>query len=171
MTNKKQSITIANYQQLAMKTCLKSARNMKYATFNLRAELAELVGKIEGGRAKQIRDGKDFDAEKNRMAIRDEIGDCYWQLALLCQLKKLPFDSFFKQAKSGDVDEIKVSSVVDWNRSTNDYDFFAITAFFNYLKSICAVYCLKPSDCLRANIRKLASRQKRGVIKGNGDSR
>lgn len=170
-TNKKiESVKISNYQALAMRTCLKSAKNMMYAKSNLVAELAELVAKVEGYRAKQIRDRRYFDAEKSRMEIRDEIGDCFWQLALLCELKMNKFEKFFKDSKSNMSSGITINSYIDWDWNCDIPDFGEL-GLFSYLKGICKVYRLKPSDCLRANIRKLASRQLRGKIKGNGDNR
>ena len=171
-TNKKiESVKISNYQALAMRTCLKSAKNRIYARFNLCAELAELVAKVEGYRAKQIRDRRDFDAEKSRMEIRDEIGDCFWQLALLCELQKNNFEKLFKDSKLNMASGITIDSYIDFDCDISHFKNLDLLGLFSYLKGICKVYRLKPSDCLRANIRKLASRQQRGKIKGNGDNR
>ena len=81
-----EKITIENYQENAMRKCPPSARNWDYATHNYKAELFELLAKIESLIAKQIRDGADFDKAKYLERIKDELGDCYWQLALLCEL-------------------------------------------------------------------------------------
>lgn len=82
-----EKITIENYQKHAMKTCLPSAKNWGYATHNYKAELFELLAKIASFHAKQIRDGDDFDKEKYLDKIKDKIGDCCWQLALICELR------------------------------------------------------------------------------------
>lgn len=118
-------LTLNEYQDLAMKTCMPTCDNISYMTFNLMGELGEFASKI----GKLIRKGKahidnnqivfhDDVTEEEIYAIRAELGDCYWQLNGL------------------------VSSF-GW----------------------CA------NDICQENLDKLASRQKRGKIDGNGDFR
>ena len=43
--------------------------------------------------------------------------------------------------------------------------------YLAYAKTFAGECGIDPLDCLRRNIAKLADRQERGVIKGNGDER
>lgn len=158
-------VTIENYQANAMRTCLPSAKNWGYATHNYRAELFELLAKIESFHAKQIRDGADFDKAKYLDKIADEIGDCYWQLALICELHNEQFESNYGYK-------------LDWKIL---YDFVASMHFdlffsdarieFARIDSIVKMFNFDINDILQRNIDKLASRAERGVLKGSGDSR
>lgn len=161
----KEKITIKNYQQHAMKTCLPSAKNWHYAIHNYRAELFELLAKIESFYAKQIRDGADFDKAKYLEKIADEIGDCFWQLALICELRNERFESNYGYK-------------LDWKLI---YDFVVEMHFdlfvgdvhieFARIDSIVKMFDFDINEILQRNIDKLASRQQRGVLKGSGDNR
>lgn len=91
-------MTLIEYQQQAMTTCLPEANNFNYMMLNLVGEVGEFSGKI----AKAIRKGKlhvikggqigwstdvddieilDFDEE-----LRKEAGDILWQLTGLCEV-------------------------------------------------------------------------------------
>ena len=169
--NKKIVVTIANYQKLAMKTCLKSAKNESYAEFNLLAEVHELLAKVESARAKRIRDGAAFDEVKHKAEVKDELGDCFWQVALKCVLQNKKFEQEYKKVKK---EKCSGMYLINFWISENEAMQHQITALSVVIKSlinICEIYKLRPIDCLYSNIKKLASRQKRGVIKGNGDNR
>ena len=60
------------YQDLAFKTALESAKNPAYMISNLTSEAGEVAGKY----AKWIRDGA-LDEE----GLQKEMGDVFWQLA------------------------------------------------------------------------------------------
>lgn len=162
---KKEKITIENYQEHAMKTCLPSAKNWEYATHNYRAELFELLAKIESFHAKQIRDGADFDKAKYLDKIADEIGDCYWQLALICELRNEQF-------------KLNYGYKLDWEIM---YDFVVRMHFdlffsdarieFARIDSIVKMFDFDINEILQRNIDKLASRKERGMLKGSGDER
>lgn len=118
-------LTLNEYQDLAMKTCMSTCDNISYMTFNLMGELGEFASKV----GKLIRKGKarieDNElvflqdvTEEEIKAIRAELGDCYWQLNGL------------------------------------------VSSFGWYANDIC-----------QENLDKLASRQQRGKIDGDGDFR
>ena len=164
MSTKKEIVTIANYQKLAMRTCLPSAKNWEYATRNYKAELFELLAKVASFHAKQIRDGDDFDKAKYSDKIKDELGDCYWQLALICELRNEQFKSNYEEK-------------VDWN----SYDMVMQMNFESFINDvwiefgridfIVRMFDFDINEILQRNIAKLSSRKARGVLKGNGDDR
>lgn len=63
---------IEDYQELAWKTALESAKNPAYMVANLTSEAGEVAGKY----AKWIRDGVLDEA-----GMQKEVGDVLWQLA------------------------------------------------------------------------------------------
>lgn len=124
-------MTLNEYQEQAMKTCMTTCDNFAYMMLNLVGEVGEFSSKvaklIRKGR-KQITDnglystidGAAFEWTDNefREELKKEAGDILWQLAGLCR-------------------------VMGWELE----------------------------DVARGNLNKLASRQERGVIDGNGDNR
>ena len=123
-------MTLAQYQQQAMTTCLPESENFSYMMLNLVGEVGELASKV----AKMIRKGgveflpdgditlyhsSDPEADRQReLDMQAEAGDILWQLSGLC-------------------------SVMGWQLE----------------------------DIARQNLTKLADRQQRHVIDGNGDHR
>lgn len=160
----KEKITIENYQKHAMKTCLPSAKNWDYATHNYRAELFELLAKIESFHAKQIRDGEDFDKAKYLDKIKDELGDCYWQLALICELRNEKFKKNYKDK----VDWALYALVSHIDFESCIYD---VWREFGRIDLIVRKFKFDINEILQRNIDKLQSRQERGVLKGSGDNR
>lgn len=89
-------MTMNDYQQRAMETCLPESKNFAYMMLNLVGEVGEIAGKV----SKYIRKGQadfmdndlrlyapdgDDDAAWNREGdLRKEVGDVLWQLAGLC---------------------------------------------------------------------------------------
>lgn len=87
-------MTLNEYQQRAMTTCMPSCNNESYMILNLVGEVGELTSKM----AKAIRKdkavidrnrfitewGADSMSEAEIIDLRKEIGDCAWQLAGLC---------------------------------------------------------------------------------------
>jgi NTP pyrophosphatase (non-canonical NTP hydrolase) len=63
---------IEEYQELAFKTALETAKNPAYMVSNLTSEAGEVAGKY----AKWIRDGVLDEA-----GMQKEIGDVFWQIA------------------------------------------------------------------------------------------
>lgn len=117
-------MTLNEYQDKAMTTCMDSCDNFAYMFINLVGEIGEFASKV----AKHIRKGN-ADIDNNQIVsgklslndyfeIRKEAGDCLWQLAGLCK-------------------------VMGWTLE----------------------------EVAQENLDKLASRQKRHVIDGEGDNR
>ena len=124
----KKELTLNEYQEKAMTTCLPSSKNPLYMLFMLGEEVGELQGKF----SKAIRKGN-IQFNKNQIEntfncfpdsaewialVMKEVGDVLWGCAGLC-------------------------SVMGWSLE----------------------------DVAQMNLNKLASRQQRNVIEGNGDNR
>ena len=122
-------LSLEQYQDRAMKTCMPSCDNFSYMMLNLVGEVGEFASKV----AKDIRkcnanidngnlwiglERTEDEREAREMELMHEAGDILWQLAGLCH-------------------------VMGWELE----------------------------DVAKANLNKLASRKKRGVIDGNGDNR
>lgn len=155
-----EEVTVKNYQQLAMRTCLTSAKNWDYCYCLIASEIGEAFGKW----GKKFRDGS-FDKDK----LADELGDVFWGLALACELKGESFErnwaSKYKKHFIGlgfytpnNFNPIKICMV-------------DISGVIDFAKRFAEQCGIAPLDCLRRNIAKLADRQERGVIRGNGDNR
>lgn len=122
-------MTLNEYQERAMRTCMPTCDNISYMLLNLVGEVGEFASKV----AKALRKGtarideNDYrhdvrtpaeEVAEERAALKAEAGDIAWQLAGLCH-------------------------AMGWR-----------------LEDVC-----------QENLEKLASRQRRGVIDGNGDNR
>lgn len=151
---KKEIVTIANYQKLAMKTCLPSCKNKDYAQYGHRSEYYELHSKIWGYKAKKIRGDSEEKLAEVKKSIIDEIGDCFWFIALKCTLAKKSFERIYKS---------QMKDIKD-----TDLD---IRCMIDVLKEHCKEWEVSPLTCMKRNIAKLSSRKERGVLKGNGDKR
>lgn len=91
-------LTLNEYQERAMTTCMPTCENLSYMLLNMVGEVGEFASKI----AKHIRKGEAgigsgdtpnqfyFTAKANfltdRVALRKEAGDVLWQLAGLCKV-------------------------------------------------------------------------------------
>lgn len=170
----RERVTVSNYQKLAMRTCLPECKSMKYASPELWSEWHEAFAKIEGMRAKEVRlDGKsnikEWKAQKLR-EIRDELGDVFWTVALVCELKKESFASIFKKTKPLEEDGAHIIFIFQECGIGFELD-FEISRQIATLKKLCYSLGIKPTDCMRANIAKLAKRQAQGKLRGDGDKR
>lgn len=171
---KTKNISISNYQQLAMGTCLKKCKNKLYWHFGIKSEICELIGKVEGLRAKKIR-GDEITKEKID-GIKDEIGDVFWFAALGCALfaKKGDKNAFARVYKLTGANVQKEAILI--HSYSLDEEFYvrglhACALCISTAKRIALELGIKPFDCLVRNIKKLYSRKERGVIKGDGDKR
>lgn len=90
-------MTLNEYQNKAMSTCMESCRNYSYMMDNLMAEVGEFAGKVAKAKRKdQVR----FDEEGGLVCtfatheevdvflaeLKKEAGDILWQLAGLCEV-------------------------------------------------------------------------------------
>lgn len=122
----KKELTLNEYQEKAMTTCLPTSKNWSYMFLNLVGEVGELASKVAKSIRKDIayiglndlKYDKENDGLINNEELKKEAGDILWQLSGLC-------------------------SVMGWSLE----------------------------DVAQQNLDKLASRQQRNVIEGNGDNR
>ena len=174
----RERVTVSNYQRLAMKTCLPQCKCWEYAIPELVSEWHEALAKIEGTRAKAVRMDANSMPSKSlqewidgkRNEIKEELGDIFWSLALVCELKKESFADAFRNTKPTVVSGLQIPFWFFPERDGNEL-FADIRAQISALKRICQCLMIKASDCLEANIRKLAKRKAEGKIQGDGDER
>ena len=171
----RERVKVSNYQRLAMRTCLPQCKCWEYAIPELLSEWHEALAKIEGGRAKFVRldgklNGKDW-LSKREQDIKEELGDVFWSLALICELKKQSFEDIFRTTPAAESDGFSLSFWYvpdDQYAGTSDE---IVSKHMQQLKYLCHCIGIKASDCLEANIRKLAKRQAENKIQGDGDKR
>lgn len=175
----RERVTVSNYQRLAMRTCLPQCKCWEYAIPELTSEWHEALSKIEGTRAKIVRMDANSMPSKSlqewldgkRNEIKEELGDIFWSLALVCELKKESFADAFRNTKPTDVDGLQIPFWFVAEGSVDDLLFAPVKTQICALKRICQCLTIKASDCLEANIRKLSKRQAEGKIQGDGDKR
>lgn len=161
------------YQYEAAKTAVYPARNArKYLGHALEAE----VGEVSGVFAKFLRgDQRDF---SERMT--HELGDCLWMLAMIAALVDEPVDALprpdHREASfPSALRQLKKASrrIADTLIDGPDLMIPAL-AFDQTLRALTdlAYLCGYTLDeIMEINLRKLADRQARGVLQGNGDYR
>ena len=171
----RERVTVSNYQKLAMRTCLPQCKCLEYAIPELLSEWHEALAKIEGTRAKLVRlDGnasvKEWHSKKIQ-EIKEELGDIFWSLALVCELKKQSFEDIFRTTPASEFDGFSISFwyVEDDGYTTTSDEI--VSKHMGYIKRLCHCMGIKASDCLEANIRKLTKRQAENKIQGDGDKR
>ena len=170
----RERVKVSNYQKLAMRTCLPQCKCWEYAIPELASEWHEALAKIEGTRAKLVRlDGnasvKEWHSKKIQ-EIKEELGDIFWSLALVCELNEESFEKSFKHAFPTRADGLSVPFWFFPERDGNELP-SPVEAQISRLKRICRCMGIKASDCLRANIAKLSKRQAENKIQGDGDKR
>lgn len=156
-----EEVTVKNYQELAMRTCLPSAKNWQYCYCLIASEIGEAFGKW----GKKFRDGE-FDKDK----LTDELGDVFWGVALACELGGDKFAKLWE-------DENKSYVIIVFDSPTN-FDEWTwrlsrgdVWRFLMFAKTFAEQCGIDPLECLKRNIAKLAGRKERGTIGGNGDER
>lgn len=157
-----EEVIIKNYQELAMRTCLPSAKNWEYCYCLIASEIGEAFGKW----GKKFRDGE-FDKDK----LFDELGDVFWGIALACELGGYSFEELWGFDDSKHYLEVMFPTpnfFADWDWVLEEKE---VWNYLAYAKSFAKQCDIDPLECLRRNIAKLADRKARGVIKGNGDER
>lgn len=138
------------YQEQAMTTCMESSRNIPYMFYNLLGEVGELVEKMDGYvMSMGLADLSGRLAIFGRLAktIRKEPES--WVTA--CELKEY---ELHKDLMPKNTDIQKECGDILWQ-----------------LAGLCTVMGWSLEDIARMNLKKLASRQKRGKIDGDGDNR
>ena len=123
-------MTLKDYQEKAMTTCMPSSENFSYMFLNLVGEVGEFASKV----AKHIRKGH-YSVMDSNIANGSNIDDLTEPQVALDELKK----------EAGDI---------LWQ-----------------LSGLCTVMGWSLEEVAQMNLDKLASRNSRGVIDGNGDNR
>lgn len=157
-----EEVTVKNYQELAMRTCLPSAKNWKYCYCLIASEIGEAFGKW----GKLFRDGS-FDKDK----LADELGDIFWGVALACELRGCSFEELWGKEEVYDSVDLWVwcpTAFADLATIFCREELWNICSFAKVFAKQCGI---DPLDCLKRNIAKLAGRKERGTIGGNGDER
>lgn len=119
-------MTLAQYQQQAMTTCLPESENFSYMMLNLVGEVGELASKV----AKMIRKGgveflpdgditiyhsSDPEADRQReLDMQAEAGDILWQLSGLCSVMDWQLEDIARQNLTKLADR-KARHVIDGN--------------------------------------------------------
>lgn len=158
-------VTVKNYQELAMRTCLPSAKNWEYCYCLIASEIGEAFGKW----GKKFRDGE-FDKDK----LTDELGDVFWGIALACELGGESFFDIWQKEESWGFHCASVK--IDYHlpniyREWMYYGMKKNIEILSFIKTFAEECGIDPLDCLRRNIAKLAGRKERGTLGGNGDNR
>lgn len=149
------TLDFTGYQQAAYSTCTPACYTDEYLDLGYLSEVGELAGKL----AKRIM-GDDV-SDKD---IMGEVGDIAWMVAVKARL-------------NGERLMVIMDDVTGCGFCFDDVrHLFGIAVNnhalkFKTLMNICGRYNLDFYECLRMNNEKLSSRQKRGVIQGNGDDR
>ena len=138
------------YQEQAMTTCMESSRNIPYMFYNLLGEVGELTEKVDDYvMSMGLADLSERLAVFGRQAkiIRKEPDS--WVTA--CELKEY---EQHKELMPKNTDLQKECGDILWQ-----------------LAGFCSVMGWSLEDIAQQNLDKLASRQQRGKIDGNGDNR
>lgn len=140
------------YQLKAMSTCMPSCENVAYMLMNLFGEVGELMEKV----AKKC--NSTILAENAAKLIR------FGQVAKI--VRKQPDSEvamFYKAMYTPIEEDLTVEELSEILKECGDIDW--------QLNGFLSVLGIKAEDVARCNLDKLASRQERGVIDGNGDNR
>lgn len=95
--NKNMELSLNEYQQKAMTTCMESSNNMMYMMMGLCEEVGELQGKFSKGirkkhiEATSLNNFRCFDMEDNEYEewlelVQKEVGDVLWMVAGFCNV-------------------------------------------------------------------------------------
>ena len=145
-------MNFAEYQENAFSTCTPACYTIDYLNLGYVSEVGELAGKL----AKRIRGDIITDAE-----IMQEIGDCAWMAAVRERLNGRTLRNWISYPYNL---SSEFEGINDLLKVYDSAAFYAVKLFCEYLG-------YDFDKCLRMNLKKLESRQERGVIQGNGDNR
>ena len=153
-----QKLTIEEYQEQAMETCMDTCCNAGYMLLNLIAEVGEVAEKIVNASEMRMRENLII----QHLKIFIEISKFYGRTA-----KKIRHDD--------DVLWPHADELQDGCYAYSENDFDAIKGELGdilwQLSGLCSVLGLELDEIAKGNLAKLASRQERGKIEGDGDNR
>jgi NTP pyrophosphatase (non-canonical NTP hydrolase) len=101
-------MTLNEYQQRAMTTCLPESENFAYMMLNLAGEVGEIAGRvgkyirkgyanIDGNHLHLYSQGDDNAAWEREEDLRKEAGDVLWQLSGLCTVMGWDLEDIARQ--------------------------------------------------------------------------
>lgn len=157
-----EEVTVKNYQELAMRTCLPSAKNWEYCYCLIASEIGEAFGKW----GKKFRDVS-FDKNK----LTDELGDVFWGIALACELGGYSFEELWGIEVDKPYLEVMFLCPIYFIDCECEFEGKDVWKHLNFTKAFAKQCGIDPLDCLKRNIAKLAGRKERGTLGGNGDER
>ena len=181
------------YQQEALKTALypNIGNNILYPMLGLMGEGGEVAGKIK----KMIRDDGGIMTRERRDAMRGELGDVLWYMATVCEEAGLNMGTLYLLAQRA-VNNVHMTDlprlafrlsqqtahmsmlVEQFVYGPHEGDMNALaplgtdmTILFTNMIDLCIACSLDIEQVAQSNLEKLASRQERGVLQGDGDNR
>lgn len=138
------------YQEKAMTTCMPSSNNLVYMFFNLLGEVGELTEKVNV-----------YFKSEQLDTLTELLGDFS---ALAKKIRKEPDAEIVKELVASGNREVKaIQQDILLHKELGDIEW--------QLNGLMTVLGLKAEDICQQNLDKLASRQKRNQIDGNGDVR
>jgi len=163
--------------------------NLTYPMLGLMGEGGEVAEKIK----KMIRDDEGKMTTDRRAALRGELGDCLWYIAAICEETKLDMGSLYVLSQRCDQNACDIyrsifrlqqqianmSILIEqaiYGSNNRDIDPLMplptdITMLLGTINAICVTCGLNIQEVAKFNLQKLASRQERGVLQGDGDNR
>ena len=116
-------MTLEEYQERAMTTCLPESENFAYMMLNLVGEVGEFAGKvakairkdlskIENNDLRMYSHGDDDAAWDREYELRKEAGDVLWQLSGLCSVMGWSLEDIARQ-NLGKLADRKTRGVID----------------------------------------------------------
>lgn len=142
-------MTLNEYQEQAMTTCMESSNNFAYMMLNLVGEVGELSSKV----AKSIRKEK-MTIDNNELYDTPPLGEFSTE-----EFKKLTKEDCQKLVENA-VDDVAARDE-ELKKEAGD--------ILWQLAGLCKVMGWEFEDVARTNLAKLAIRQQEGTIAGNGD--
>lgn len=162
-------MTFEEYIPEAMKTAVFTDPFYPFAS--LIVESAELLDVF----VKPLLRG-DNDGQVDRDKLIKEAGDCYWNLAAVCQhLKLMPRYETYRPI-GGVLDQLVLLAtdatiLFDHEGLRPGVIDGALSEYYLALTRLLADYGIAESEVLEANLEKLRDRAARGVLKGSGGDR
>lgn len=174
------------YQKQARTTAI--YKNKPYFAIGLVGEAGELANAMK----KVMRDDANKITAKRRLAIKGELGDVLWYCANICEefnlnmqdltilcsqglIVEQPLKNKFKLVLEIHRNAVNVSRLIEESIETQDIDKELLQRFlsdlFIALDDFCHTCAIDINIAAEENLEKLLSRQQRGVIQGEGDTR
>lgn len=141
---------LKEYQEKAMTTCMPSSENFTYMFYNLLGEVGELADKVES-----------------------IVGDVWLAQTARTLLRYSGMAKEIRKNPEGLASEIWRNAFSEFNETLQKDEALQKEAgdILWQLAGLCSVMGWKLEDIAQQNLDKLASRQQRNVIDGDGDNR